>query len=344
MRVDARRVVAFLRDPGACRVILLFGDDGGLIRERGNGLVRLVAGSLDDPFRVADLDRDAAARLEAEAAALSLTGGRRAVRVRDVTDGALGAVKAVLAGRGEALVVLEGPGLPSRSKLRAALEAAPDGAAIGCYPEEGKALEATVRAALAEAGVTIEAEALVWLTAQLGADRALTRKELEKLALHAGSGGVVDLAAAMACIGDVAGLSLDDALFAATEGDVAGLDRALELALAGGQAASSALRAGLGHLQRLHRVRLAVADGARPEEAIRAARPPVFWQRQAAFTRALRLWPVAALEAALEGLNDAERGCRRTGAPAETICRNALMVVARRAAAARRARGSATPA
>ncbi len=57
---------------------------------------------------------------------------------------------------------------------------------------------------------------------------------------------------------------------------------------------------------------------------MRAARPPVFWQRQPAFTRALQLWPVAALEAALEGLNEAERSCRRTGAPAETICRNAL--------------------
>ena len=344
MRVDARRVAGFLRDPGACRVVLLFGDDGGLIRERANGLVRLVAGSLDDPFRVADLDRDAATRLEAEAASLSLTGGRRVVRVRDATDGALNPVKAVLAGRGEALVVLEGPGLPSRSKLRTAIEAAPDGAAIGCYPEEGKTLEATVRAALAEAGVTVEPQALGWLTAQLGADRALTRQELEKLALHAGKGGVVDVATAMSCIGDVAGLSLDDALFAATEGDVGGLDRALELALAGGQAASSALRAGLGHLQRLHRARLAVAEGARPEAAMRAARPPVFWQRQAMFTRTLKLWPVAALESALEGLNEAERSCRRTGAPAETICRNALMVVARRAAAARRAQSSATPA
>jgi DNA polymerase-3 subunit delta len=344
MRVDARRVAGFLRDPGSCRVVLLFGEDSGLIRERANGLVRLVAGSLDDPFRVVDLDRDAAVRLEAEAASLSLTGGRRVVRVRDVTDGAVAAVKTVLAGHGEALVVLEGPGLPSRSKLRTALEAAPDGAAIGCYPEEGKALEATVRGALAEASVTIEDQALAWVTAQLGGDRALTRQELEKLALHAGAGGAVDLAAAMVCIGDVAGLSLDDALFAATEGDVAGLDRALELALAGGQVAPSALRAGLGHLQRLHRARLAVAGGVPPEEAMRTARPPVFWQRQPAFTRALRLWPVGALEAALDGLNEAERSCRRTGAPVETICRNALMVIARRAAAARRGSSSTTPA
>ncbi len=55
MKLDARSVPGFLRDPGACRVVLLFGDDAGLIRERAEALVRVVAGTLDDPFRVAEL-------------------------------------------------------------------------------------------------------------------------------------------------------------------------------------------------------------------------------------------------------------------------------------------------
>ena len=89
---------------------------------------------------------------------------------------------------------------------------------------------------LTQAGVTIDRDALSWLSAQLGADRAATRPELEKLALYAGPGGRVDLDAAMACVGDLSGLSLDDALFAATAGDVAMTDRALELAIAEGAA------------------------------------------------------------------------------------------------------------
>ena len=104
-------------------------------------------------------------------------------------------------------------------------------------------------------------DALAWLSAQLGADRASTRAEAEKLALYVGPGGRVDLDAAMACVGDLAGLSLDDALFAATEGDVATADRALELAMAEGASPVGVLRAGLMHLQRLHRVRLAVDEG-----------------------------------------------------------------------------------
>src|ERR1700677_2113417 len=100
MKLAPARVDAFLRDPGPCRVVLLYGDDAGMIRERAVTLVRTVAGSLDDPF----------------------------------------------------LVVLEGSGLGTRSRLRTELEAASDGVAIGCYPEEGHALEATIRDTLKQAG------------------------------------------------------------------------------------------------------------------------------------------------------------------------------------------------
>ena len=111
--------------------------------------------------------------------------------------------------------------MPTRSQLRTLLEAAPDGAAIGCYPEEGRALAETIRAALGEAGVGIDADALAWLRTSWAPIGRRPARELEKLALYAGPGGRVDLDAAMACVGDLAGLSLDDALFAATEGDVA---------------------------------------------------------------------------------------------------------------------------
>lgn len=328
MRLDARRVPAFLRDPGACRVVLLYGDDEGLIRERANALVRAVAGALDDPFRVAELGRDALAGLPEEAAALSLMGGRRVVRLREATDTAAGPVKSVLAGKGEALVVVEAGGLASRSRLRGIVEGAPDGAAIGCYPEEGRALAASIRAGLAEQQVTIEPDALEWVAAQLGADRALTRQEIGKLALWAGPGGAIDLQGATRCVGDVAELSAEDALFAATAGDLAAADRALDRALEQGAAPVSTLRAALFHMQRLHQARLAVAAGETAEAATRGARPPVFWRRTAAFTRALQRWSPDAIAAALDRLMEAERACKRTGAPAEAICRHAVLELA----------------
>jgi DNA polymerase-3 subunit delta len=336
LRLDARRVEAFLRDPGACRVVLLFGEDAGLIRERAETLTKSVAGSLDDPFRVANLTREDIGRLVEEAAALSMTGGRRVVRLRDVTDAvATAAVQGVLSGNVPALVVIEGPGLATRSKLRGALDLAPDGVAIGCYPEEGRALEETIRATLAQSGVQVDREALAWLSAQLGVDRGSTRAELEKLALYVGDGGVADLEAVMTCVGDLAGLSLDDALFAATEGDVPNTDRALELAIAEGAAPVGVIRAALMHLQRLHRARLAVDEGVSTVDATKAVRPPVFFRRLSVFSRAVGLWTSPMLDAALNGLAEAERACKRTGSPDLAICRNVVLALARRAAAAR---------
>ena len=141
----------------------------------------------------------------------------------------------------------------------------------------------------------------------------------------------------MACVGDLAGLSMDDALFAATEGDVATADRALEVAMAEGAAPVGVLRAAMGHLQRLHRIRLVMEEtGASAGDAARTARPPVFFKRAPAFTRALGLWPATALSGALAFLSDAERACKRTGAPDDSICRNAVLTLARRAAGGRR--------
>jgi DNA polymerase-3 subunit delta len=184
--------------------------------------------------------------------------------------------------------------------------------------------------------VGIDPDALSWLSSQLGADRGSTRAEMEKLALYVGQGGRVDLVTAMACVGDLAGLSLDDALFAATEGDVATTDRALELAMAEGAGPVQIVRAGLTHLQRLHRVRLAMdADGTAASDAARAVRPPIFYRRITPFTRALSLWPARTLATAIAGFAEAERGCKRTGSPDQVLCRNAVLALARRAAAAR---------
>lgn len=171
MKIDARSLPRVTQNPGAWRVILLHGEDTGLIRERAQDATRKIAGSTDDPFRVSVLDKETHDRLEEEATALSLMGGRRVVRVRDASDSLLKAVSHVLEQPTDTVVILESPSLPSRSKLRALLEKRPDCASVGCYPEEGRTLEATITQMLAAHTVRIEPDALHWLMGRLGADR-----------------------------------------------------------------------------------------------------------------------------------------------------------------------------
>jgi len=334
LKIAPRQVSAFLADPGRTCAVVLYGDDFGLIRERSDQLVRSVAGSLDDPFRVIPLPGDAGDRLADEASGLPLTGGRLVVRLQDATDAATSRLKQLLERSPPGLAVLEAPSLTGRSRLVKLADAAQQAAAIGCYAESGAELASVIREALVGEGVRIELEALSWLAGRLGADRAATRRELEKLALFAGRGGTLDLAAVSACVGDTSGLSLDDALFAATGGEAAQTDRALGLAMAEGATAVGVLRAALGHMDRLGRLAAArESSGASPADFVRSARPPIFFRRQPAIARALAAWSSLACADAARELAAAERACKRTGAPAEVIAREAMAGLAGRATA-----------
>ncbi len=332
MKIDARSIDRVLQNPGPIRAVLLYGEDNGLIRSRAATLVRAVLGAPDDPFRLAELDRETHRRLGAEMTAGALTGGRRAIRVRDATDTLTATVEAALNGKGEALLILEAGALLAKSKLRTLCEQRADAAAIACPREEARGLEQLIRRLLEEKQVTIDPPTLTYLASQLGADHGVTEQEIEKLALYVGTGGTVDLTAAMACIGDSAGLQVEDALFAAFSGDVPGADRALETALAEGATAVGVLRMALGHLHRLQRVRAAVEhDGTPVSEAVRSARPPVFGRRAPAFTTAAQNWRSTTLAGAATFVSEAERDCKRTGTPPELLCRHVLLTLARRA-------------
>src|SRR5215510_15367104 len=88
----AERFVGHL--PSSLVAALVFGPDQGLVRERATAVAKTVTADLNDPFRVAELDESILesdpARLWDESAALSMTGGRRVVRVRSANNGLAG--------------------------------------------------------------------------------------------------------------------------------------------------------------------------------------------------------------------------------------------------------------
>lgn len=333
MKVAGAAIAGFLRRPDpSARAILVYGPDIGMVRERAESLCRTVVEDLGDPFRVADLTgaaiADDPARLADEAAALSLTGGRRVVRVREATDAIAEKFARWLADPvGDALVVVEAGDLGPRSSLRSAFESSAAAAALPCYVDEGAALERFVLDALKRDGLTPTADALRYLCDNLGNDRLLCRRELEKLALYVGKPGAATLDDAMAVVGDIAGAE-DDIVYACASGDQAGLARALERAFREGASPVGLVRAALSHFRRLHLAAGAVAGGANPDQAMRALRPPVFFKRVEAFRSQLRQWPLPRVARALDRLFTAEIECKSTGLPAQTTLSHALMEIA----------------
>src|SRR5439155_21160924 len=263
-----------------------------------------------------------------EAAQIGLMGGRRVIRVRDAVD-TLAPLFARLFGSaaGDSVVLVEAGDLAARSALRRVFDEAPNAAAIGCYPDTARDLAIVIRDAFAAHRITASRDALDFLVGHLGEDRLLTRAELEKLVLYAGDGGRVELDDVRQVIADSAGLSLDDALRAAAEGDAAALDRALARVFQEGESPVTVIRALVRHLQRLHLLAAQIAGGTSIEQAMRGARPPIFFKEQDSIRRQLQRWSEAKLRPALDRAAEAEFRMKLTGLPAETICREALFAL-----------------
>lgn len=341
MKIQPARAEAFIARPDeSIRAVLLFGPDAGMVRERAERLGAGVVGDLSDAFRVAELSAaalaDDPARLADEAAAIAFGGGRRLVRVRPAEDrNAKTFADFLAAPAGDGLVVAEAGDLAPRSPLRKAFEAAPAGAAIGCYPERGPALLRTAAKRAAEQGLTLDEEAATLLAELVGEDRMLLMMEVDKLVLYRGTGtiGAEDVRAVAA--GSGAG-SLDDVAFAALDGDRRQAARLLARARADSVSPVSVLRALQRHVQRLHDAAQRVAGGESPEAAVGALRPPVFFAHRGRFRAQLERWRGPALERALAALLDAEIAVKRTGAPAELILERVVLAIAARADARNR--------
>lgn len=337
MKLVAGRVEGFLRrpDPGV-RAVLLYGPDAGLVRERADALGKTVVPDLHDPFRVATLTGAVLAadpaRLYDEAAQISLMGGGRLVRVRDIGDAQSGVFGRFFADPPrDGLVVVEAGDLPARAAIRRAFDDAPCGVAIGCYPDGARDLAAVIRETLAAHRITASRDALDFLGTHLGGDRLLTRGELEKLTLYAGDGGRVELEDAQLSIDDSAALSLDDAVLAAADGDGAALDRALSRVFEEGESPVTVIRAALRHMQRLHALSARLAAGEPVGSVLRGARPPIFFKQQDSFRRQLTQWREPQLRRQLYALANTETQLKTTGIPGETVCRAALLAMAQQA-------------
>lgn len=335
MKVAVGRIDAFLRAPdNAARAILVYGPDTGLVRERADILARTVVPDLADPFLVAELSpaqlRDIPTLIADEAAAIALTGGRRVVRIREGTDAIAVPIEQFLEDSpGDALVIVQAGDITPRAALRKIFEAAPNAAAIPCYVDDEGTLERVIRNILAAEKIRVTPDAMAYLVANLGADRGLSRSELEKLALYAGPGTEVTLADAAAAVGNSSALSLDNVVMAAAGGDAMAADRALTRSYQEGVNPVPVLRALARHLIRLQLARAHVDSGTPPDAAMKTLRPPVFFKEAGAFRNQLRNWTMDRLAQALSLVLEAEQQCKRTGSPAESLCSRVTLQISR---------------
>jgi DNA polymerase-3 subunit delta len=324
----------FKQRPAEARVLLIYGPDTGLVKERATAMAKLWAGDINDPFSVAvmvgdTIDNDPA-RLSDEANAQSLMGGDRLVWIKEAGNGITPPLKDYLKGsvNETTLIIIEGGDLKPKDALRKLCEDAPRAVAIPCYVEDERDIANLIRADLTGAGFKIAPDAVQFLAGVIKGDRARARMEIEKLALYAHGNDNITLEDAKASTGDMGSASLDDLVYSMTGGNRVLCLQSLGRLLAEDVDPIKILRSMQYHLHRMLQVRAALDEGVSMDQAIGALQPPLFFKQADQFRAHVMRHTHKNLRTNLLRLGDLESRTKQTGAKVDTLISQFILKIA----------------
>lgn len=333
MKLSSARIASFLKNPDPMvRVILVYGPDAGLVRERITNLAKTLVPDPNDPFSCATLSAStvasAPAQLFDEMASMALGGGRRLVKLQSPSDSAGPALAHLLSNMpaSDSVLLIESGDLDRKSKLRSLCEGeTPLACAIPCYVEDIAARQRTTADILAAEGIRAPREVIATLAEILPPDRMALRSELEKFCIYVGKGNDASIADVHATVQDAGAAELDDLVFAVGAGNPQRAAQLIDRLFAEQTSPVALLRATQRHFVRIQWARAEVDKGVSAPEAVKRLQPPVFWKYESAMTSQLRRWPRSKIEHALRRLYDAEAAIKSTGTPDLALCAQTLL-------------------
>ncbi|MEG8041036.1 DNA polymerase III subunit delta [Sphingomonas sp. LR60] len=329
---EARLTAALDRPPADIRLYLLHGPDeavaqafvGRLAKAMGEGAERV---DLDGPTLRSD-----PARLADEAAALSLFGDARFLRVTGAGEESLEAVTALLvADRAGNPAVVLAPTVKATGKLVKAAIESDRALAFACYPPGARDAAAIVTDLARGAGLRMSPGAVQRIIRGSDGDRSVMMREVEKLALYldAAPDRPVDAEEqALEAIGaEIAEGEIGEVVLAVTAGQVDALIDGLRR-MNGPDASPIPVFRALGRrLLMLAEMRSAVEAGEGVDQVMKRHR--IFWREEAVTAAALRRWTLPALTAAQRAARRTEREIIAAGPAGRVVADTFLLRLAR---------------
>jgi DNA polymerase-3 subunit delta len=329
-----KEIDAFLARPDAGRpIILLYGPDAGLVRERADALMASAVDDPNDPFSLVRLDGDELAtepsRLVDEAMTVPLFGGRRAIRVRAGSRNFASGVDTLAdSPLKDCRIVIEAGELRAESPLRKACERAKTAVAIACYPDTERDLAKLIEDELRVSNLRIAQDARAVLMSLLGGDRQASRNELRKLALFAHGKGEITLDDVMTVVSDASELKLDPIVDAAFAGNPAVVESEFAKAMVAGTYPGVIISAAQRQAAWLHKSALAVAEGTPVSALLEGGYPRLHFSRKGAVEIALRNFSTARLVTIIDQLATAALDMRKQNSLAAAIAQRTLLAIA----------------
>ncbi|MEL7047470.1 MAG: DNA polymerase III subunit delta [Pseudomonadota bacterium] len=319
-------------DPGIS-IILVYGTDAGLVSERARTAAKAWAAIEDPPGEIlrlgdSDLDEDRD-RLAVELQMIPMFGGRKVIRTTQSQRINANLLKPLIEKADlAATLIIEAGNLKPTDGLRKTCESSKHAAAIACFPDEDRDLAAVIRQDITNAGFKLSPDAEDMLVARLGADRALSRGEIEKLALYCMGRPEITVEDVEQIVGDASELAIDRIVQATAKGDASSATNELARATSAGESAQTVILALQRHFIRLHRVLHAIADGKSPQDALKSLRPPLHFKQRDSFNAQLRSWSARKADKALSTISDTAAKARRQSTIDVTHAERLIMMLA----------------
>jgi DNA polymerase-3 subunit delta len=324
----------FLARPDAGRpIILLYGADAGLVRERADALMKSAVDDPNDPFSLVRMDGDDLAaepsRLVEEAMTVPLFGGRRAIRVRAGSKNFSSGVDTLAdSDIKDCRIVIEAGELRPESPLRKVCEKARTAVAIACYPDTERDLAKLIDEELRVSNLRMAPDARATLMSLLGGDRQASRNELRKLTLYAHGTGEVTLDDVMAVVADASELKIDPIVDGAFAGNPAAVEVEFNKAMIAGTYPGMIMMAAQRQAALLHKASLLVEAGSSASSAVESGFPRLHFSRKGTVEAALRNFSAQRLVTIIDQLAVAALDVRKQNALGAVIAQRALMSIA----------------
>lgn len=295
-------------------LLLVYGEDGGLVSELAQKASEASGVVLDDPFASTRMDAAELAkepsRLLEVATTITFMGGKQLIRVDGCNSGLTttelaGVTEAVKACLSESLqdvqIIVPAAGLEAKSALAKAVESSKSAAAVRCYHDTSRDLGTVIREFFRDKNKTIAPDAVAFLVENLGNDRAITKYELEKLDLYTAEQANVGLEECLAVIANAPSVGVFKLCDAIGSRDRAGVDKLVQALMAEGEDMHFITMMVHRHLKRLWACQRSMDGGNSLEGAMKSLKPPVLFGKDD-FARQVRMYPKKRLEGLAERL------------------------------------------
>ena len=337
VEIKTAQIQRFLSHPDAsARMFLLAGRDRGRVKEASKAIQGHWLGADADPlgvqvFHASEWRANPSLVLEALLSP-SLLGGQRVIRVVDADKAMTKTMEQwleVCAQSPDAIVILEADDLAKSDSLRKLANSEQKSAGLFFYADESRDVSALIREVLTDGhGLRVSRDASDLLQQSLGGDRAISRGELEKLALYVGDEPEVTLDHVQAVVSDASGLEFEALIHATSLGDFKTIDSEYHRLIEAGENPNTILALIRNHFAKLYELRVLMDGGLNFGNAASQMRPPLFWKSKPKFESAMGRWTEAKLHVARSRLLDVFVDIRTTGRPENETAERVLFALA----------------